>query len=186
LTLATVSKWQRETEEERTRYSLQWKKTNRKPLIPAGPKPAILDLLMTGERFFVCNSNRVNSPEYEHETLMRDRGYAAAWEPFKEKTHMERVEEGDIILMFAKRVGIIAIGRAKGKCQILAPDDADRLMPGTPEWRELEWRIPTTWLAWSDSEKYCRWSQRATFLDATGEKYQGLRNGVEKHFMSAA
>ena len=82
--------------------------------------------------------------------------------------------------MFAKDVGIIGIGLAKGRCQMLEPDDSDRLMmTGT-----REWRVPTAWLAWNNNDAY-RWKgRRATFFDVSEDMYRKLRNGVEKHFLS--
>lgn len=181
LNLATVRKWIEETEEERIKFSSRWKEADKKPLLPASPATELPDLFTTAKRFFVCNTNRRNSSE--DETRMHDRGFAAAWEPFQHEKHMERVEQGDLIFMFAKSVGIIGIGRAKGQTQILEPDDSDRLMPSTPEWREREWRVPTDWLAWYDNDSIYPWSQRATFLDVTKDKYKHLRDGVLSTFV---
>jgi hypothetical protein len=179
LDLEIVAKWQRETEAERTKYSALRKRLEKQPRLPTGPVTKLLDLFETGNRFFVCNTNRRWSPE--DEKRMHDRGYAAAWEQFNFPGHMEKVEQGHAIFMYAKSDGIIGIGRAKGRCQILEPGNPDRVTQ-----RETrEWRVPTVWLAWKENDAYTEWkSQNSTFFEVSGDKYRKLRSDIKKHFLS--
>ena len=68
---------------------------------------------------------------------------------------MEKVGGGEAILMYANGVGIIGIGRAMAKCEILKPGSPSRLL-GNEE--ATEWRIPVEWLAWVQDERACRWT----------------------------
>jgi hypothetical protein len=95
---------------------------------------------------------------------MHDRGFAVVWsyEPhpnglFNFYTHMWRVRQGDLIVMYANRAGVIAVGRAReSRLEILGPDHPDRLRDYATEGQnELEWRIPVEWLAW-DEARPCR------------------------------
>jgi hypothetical protein len=178
LDLAIVAKWLRETEAERTAYSALRKKVEKQPALSTG-LTKLIDLFETGNRFFVCNTNRRWSPE--DEKRMHDRAYAAAWEQFNFPSHMREVEQGHTIFMYAKGVGIIGIGRAKGRCQILQPGSPNRVTPGkTPEWR-----VPTAWLAWKKNSDAYPWkSQNSTFFEVSGNKYQQMRNDVKKHFLN--
>jgi len=179
LDLEVVAEWLRETEAERTAYSVLRKRVAKQPALPTGRAMKLLDLFETGNRFFVCNTNRRWSPE--DEKRMHDRGLAAAWEPFNFPSHMENVEEGHTIFMYAKGVGIIGIGKAKGRCQILKPGNPDRVKPGeTPEWR-----IPTAWLVWKKNSDAYPWkSHNSTFFEVSGNKYRQMRNDVKKHFLN--
>ena len=80
---------------------------------------SLQQLLANAPRFFVCNSDRVQGDRtptwgFVLEEEMHNRGFATAWEDFKFPSHMEKVEPGDAIYMFAKGVGIIGIGIATG------------------------------------------------------------------------
>jgi hypothetical protein len=98
--------------------------------------------LETASRYFACNTDRVEGTRTETggfmlEQAMYDRGYAAVWEDFRYPSHMQQVEAGDIIFMFAKGVGILGVGRATAACTILQPHDPDRIRHDnthTPEW----------------------------------------------------
>jgi hypothetical protein len=94
---------------------------------------------------------------------------------------MGKVEPGHTIFMYAKGVGIIGIGQAKGRCQILEPGNPDRITQG----KTNEWRVPTTWLSWKENSDAYRWkSQNSTFFEVSGDKHRQLRNGIKKHFLS--
>lgn len=141
-------------------------------------------------RFFLCNTDRKNSipaNSGELERKMHSRGYAAAWEKFDYPSHMEMVKSGDAIFMFAKGgVGVVGIGRAKGGCEVLEPDDPGRI-GGSSEWtRKKEWRVPVDWLDWRHDHDGCRISTppRQTFLEVTGNRF--LRIAVRGHFLGAS
>lgn len=179
LDLEIAAKWLRETKAELAAYSTLREKVERQPSLPADRATKLLDLFKNDNRFFVCNTNRRSS--LEDESRMHDRGYAAAWEQFKFPDHMKRVEPGHTIFMYAKGAGIIGIGRAKGRYQILKPGDPDRVAL----YEIPEWRVPTNWLAWKKDAPYRRWkSQNSTFFEVSGNKYKELREGVKKHFLS--
>ena len=127
-------------------------------------------------RFFLCNTDRKNSippNSSELEKKMHTRGYAAAWEKFDHAEHMERVKRGDAIFMFAKGgVGVVGVGRAKGGCEVLKPNDPGRI-GGSSEWtRKSEWRVPVDWLDWRHDHDACRLNKppRVTFWDITRER----------------
>jgi hypothetical protein len=179
LDLAIVAEWLRETEAERAAYSTLRKRVEERPTLSTGRATKLLDPFEAGNRFFVCNTKRRWS--LEDEKRMRDRGYAPAWEWFNFSSHMGKVEPGHTIFMYAKGVGIIGIGRAKGGCEILEPGDPDRVTPG----KTNEWRVPTAWLSWKESSDACRWkSQNSTFFEVSGDQHRQLRNGIKKHFLS--
>jgi len=147
------------------------------------------DVLQMETRCFVCNTDRRQGSRtptggYVHEEAMHHRGFAAAWEKFRNSRRMQDVKAGDVIFMFAKGVGIIGVGVATGSAETLPPNRAGRLSNrhGT-----VEWRIPTRWLAWTtDDEDAYRWkSPNATFLDVNGSKYAELRNEVKEHFLDS-
>ena len=184
LDLATVSKWRRETEAQRAEYLALRKKVERQPMLPsaghlsADSAKALRELFDTAGRFFVCNTDRKWSPEAEER--MRHRGYAAAWEEFRYPIHMDKVRRGHAIFMFAKGVGIIGIGRAKARRQVLRPANPDRLRTGTTP----EWRVPADWLVWKkDGDAFSWKSPNPTFFAVNGDKYRQLRDGVKKHFL---
>jgi hypothetical protein len=184
LDLATVSKWQRQTEVQRAEYSARWEKVEKRPMPPSEARPTVRsartlrDLFETASRFFVCNTNRKYS--HDDEERMHDRGYAAAWEEFRHPSHMDKVRRGNAIFVFAKGVGIIGIGRAKGRRQNLKPGNPDRITSGTTS----EWRVPVEWLDWKKDRHAFRWkSPNSTFFDVSEDKYSRLRGDVRKHFL---
>ncbi len=179
LDLETLARWSRETKAERTEYSDLRKKLEGQPPLSPGRATKMLGLYETANQFFVCNTNRKYS--HEDEKRMHDRGYATAWEPFRFRSHMERVKKGHAIFMYAKGHGIIGIGVAKGPFQKLEPGDSDRVAPG----KTCEWRVPVDWLAWKEDSDACpEKSQNSTFFDVSGEKYTGLLENTRKHFLS--
>ena len=132
---------------------------------------------------FVCNTNR--SHDREAEPRMRDRGYAAAWEKFSYPAHMKYVEPGNGVLFYANGHGVIGIGCAKSRHEILPPGNFGRL-------RNLgvkvpEWRVPLDWLVWADDGGAFPWRVRTvTFQKVNDKKYPDLRNEIRRHFQSFA
>jgi hypothetical protein len=179
LDLEILARWSRDTEVERAEYSNLRKKLEKQPPLSSGPATKMLKLYETANQFFVCNTNRRHSREVENH--MRDRGYAAAWEPFHFPSHMQRVKKGHAIFMYAKGHGIIGIGLAKDSCQILEPGSSDRIALG----KTREWRVPVDWLIWKDDSDACPGhSRNSTFFDVSEEKYAGLLENIKKHFLS--
>ena len=145
------------------------------------------ELFAAGQRFFICNTNRrdrryTQSGSFLFEELMHERGFAAAWEAFDYPKRMEEVQRGNIIMMFAKGVGIIGIGKAEDRCKTIPPGDSNRIY----ESDYMEWRVPVTWLAWRDDEDAFPWSEspNKTFFDVSGETYVNFRRGVLDHFFA--
>ena len=156
----------------------------------AGPfRDDMLSLFDDAKQFFVCNTDRRQGERtatggYALEQEMYDRGYATAWESFKFPSHMEQVNPGNAILMFAKGIGIIAVGRATAACETLQPDDPDRIRNFDYEDNTPEWRVPVHWLDWRDEEDAYPWkAPNFTFWNVTDESYVDLREGVRQHFL---
>jgi|SRR5579863_230216 len=142
----------------------------------------VSSLLEKADLAFVCNTNRRWSARAER--LMHERKFAAAWEDFKYPSHMRGVKRGNTIFMYAKRVGVVGIGRARAARKILPPGDPDRLRKG----HRSEWRIPVQWLAW-DSQRAMPFPGRipnATFFEVSGDKYRRLRERAMRHFWRLA
>ncbi len=141
---------------------------------------ALRDLLDKSPRFFICNTNRRHSSV---EDMMRQRKYAAAWETFAWPAHMQQVREGDAIFMWGKGAGIIAIGRATGRCETLAGTDPDRIR-SPEEHPKPEWRIPVEWLIWVEDRNACPCDEmgNCSFKNVSKEGYRELRDRVRKHF----
>ena len=79
---------------------------------------------------FWCNTNRQRPPDeggsdaqgrFRLERLMHANNCAASWLQFQYQDHMQLVREASIILMYAKRVGIIGVGQATGPVQCFTP-----------------------------------------------------------------
>ena len=114
---------------------------------------------------------------------MHTRGFAAAWEKFKFPPHMDEVEPGDVIFMFAKSVGIIGVGVAEGTCERLSPKQAGRIATLHPT---VEWRIPVRWLVWTDINGAFRWkSNNFTFWNVSDPPYREFREQVMEHFLES-
>lgn len=128
--------------------------------------------------YFLCNTDKRYDPEAEN--LMKYRHFAAAWEPFDITKHFKRAGQGDLILMYKNRVGIIAIGKAEGGYESLLPTESGRILEGdTPEWR-----IPVKWLRWVRDENGCPWKPHTskTFVEVSRAIYSDRRNQVLRHF----
>jgi len=168
--------WLQETQAEREELSILQKSFERRSALHTGRTKKLQNLFEGKSRLFVCNTNRRNS--LNDEKGMHDLGYAAAWETFHYPTHMDRVEVGDTICMYAKGEGIIGIGRATGPVEKLERGARDRVTPDG----EREWRIPIEWLFW-EADRPFRWkSPNATFFDVSGDKYEVLREDLKRHF----
>jgi hypothetical protein len=157
----------------------------------AGPfRDDRLSLFGEAEQFFVCNTDRrqgerTTTGSYALEEEMYNRGFATAWESFKFPTHMQQVNPGDAVFMFAKGVGIIAIGRATTTYETLEPDDPNRIRNFDHEENTPEWRVPVHWLDWRDEQDAYRWkAPNFTFWNVSDEGYAELREGVRQHFIS--
>jgi hypothetical protein len=161
--------------------------SSKKPATGAFPDD-VKGLFEKAERFFVCNTDRRHRERtltggYFLEEEMYNRGYATAWESFKFPSHMEKVQTGDAIFMFAKAVGIIAIGRARGPYEMLLPGDPDRVYNGRYK-HDVEWRVPVHWFDWRDQEDAYPWqSPNFTFWNVSDASYSDLREGVMEHFL---
>jgi PLD-like domain len=195
LDVMQVSRWQELTVGLRRDYWDLRKKASAGPTLPNEAPPVgespdeLRALLDNAKRYFFCNTDRrqgerTPSGGYLLEERMHRRGYAAAWESFIYPTHMKKVERGDAIFMFAKGVGIIGIGCAKGKLQILEPSESDRIRKFDYEEITREWRVPVDWLDWRDDGDAClRKGLNGTFLDVTEDQHSDLREAVRSHFL---
>ncbi len=150
---------------------------------------SLLALFDSAEKFFVCNSNRrydvrTSTGGFGLEQEMYNRGLATAWEPFKFPGHMEQVEPGHAIFMYAKGIGIVGVGVATASCEVLLDSEKGRLRLFKDGNDTPEWRVPTKWLAWTDDAgAYQCKGQNFTFWDVTGADYDELRMGVRSHFL---
>jgi hypothetical protein len=150
---------------------------------------SLQNLFETAPRFFVCNTNRRYSEQTATggsaiEQEMYSRQLATAWETFKFPSHMQLVEPGDGVFMFAKGVGIIGIGVATAQCEILSATDPNRLWYKGED-NTLEWHVPTKWLAWKDDADACPYpgAPNFTFWNVTGIQYDDFRELVNSHFL---
>lgn len=139
--------------------------------------------------YFLCNTDRAHSKklpsgEFELEELMRERRYATAWEEFRYPRHMKEVMRGDIIFMYANGAGIIAVGRARDRCESLRSGSPGRVFDGTDT---TEWRIPVEWLVWVADKEAPPWKPHAnpTFLNVSSDNYSDRRNVVLHDFFGA-
>lgn len=138
-------------------------------------------------RYFLCNTDRAHSDRsvsggFVLEDLMHEKCYAAAWEEFSYPSHMERVNRGDIVFMYANQKGIIAVGQAKDTCETLQVGSNERIFNGT---NTPEWRIPVDWLIWED-ELPSSWSPHAdqTFVEVSKDLYFTRREDVMQWLVS--
>lgn len=190
LDLPTLSELEKETDALRRAYAALRRKAGAKPSLPNEASPSVRlpsklrVLLKNAPGFFVCNTNRRNCPSGDDEDLMRYTHFAAAWTQFDHPSHMERVKPGAAIFMFAKGVGIIGVGRAKSKCEVLPPGDSARITSRYED--DEEWRVPVDrWYAWAEHEEDAfPWKMpNATFLDVNADKYLPLREGIRQRFL---
>lgn len=126
-------------------------------------------LSKTATSVFWCNTDRGGYRGVLHEELMHARGLAITWIPFQYPGHMERVEAGDLIAMYANRVGVVGLGLVRGSVQKLGTDAADRIWPFVADdVNRDEWRIPVEWLTW-DVDQPCQMGKalRPSFVDIT-------------------
>ena len=160
---------------------------------------------------FWCNTNRQRPPDeggsdangpFRFERLMHANNCAAMWLPFQYQDHVQHVREGSIILMYAKRVGIIGVGQATGPVQRFACGSRGRIdeLNVPPMWTVNypnpgeEWRIPLDWLRWWPSRP-CGWCRvlvptcvdisgalRHGFQDVSGANFATQRLNVWRHF----
>ncbi len=151
---------------------------------------SLQNLFETAPRFFVCNTNRRYSEQtatggYVIEEEMYSRRLATAWETFKFPNHMQLVEPGDGIFMFAKGAGIIGIGVATAGCEVLSSNDPNRLSISETEENTPEWRISTKWLAWKDDASAWPYpsAPNFTFWNVSGTQYDDVRESVKLHFL---
>lgn len=181
---------------ELRREHLEWKrksrvelKFSRPSLVTQAPPSDLRELLQDARRLFVCNTNRARSPEtatggYALEEEMHRRCYATAWIPFKSERVMQQVKARSAILMFAKGVGIIGVGRAEAACERLAPHGRDRVGSCCTYKEDApEWRVRVCWLAWPGEEGAFPYKgQNATFWDVSGGELVKLREDLRRHF----
>jgi hypothetical protein len=131
--------------------------------------------------YFMCNTDRIHGGK-EREELMRLTHYVAAWEDFSHTKHMRAVKRGDIIFMYANRIGVIGMGKAVAGCAILEPGEAGRL---SDEESGREWRIPVDWLRWVEESHACPWENPPppTFTDVSADHWRGRRDRAFRHFL---
>jgi len=142
------------------------------------------------KKFYLVNTNRrydykTETGGYGMEESMLDQGLAVVWEKFNFPSHISSVQRGDVILAFAKKVGIIAVGVAKSGCEILDHDSRKRVRP-FKDYPHPEWRVPTHWLVRVDNEDALpyRDAPNASFVDVSGEQYDELRAAIKEHFLA--
>jgi hypothetical protein len=188
LGLQDLTRWEQLTQALRLEYARLQKKAQGKPTFPneaspsARPGTGVVSPIESVTRAFVCNTNRRWSIGVEE--LMRKRGYAAVWEDFRYAPHMKRVEPNDAIFMYAKGAGIIGVGLAKARCEILNVNASNRIGSAN-EFNVPEWRIPVDWLAWAEKDAdACPFSiPNVSFVDVSGENYSVFRETIKKHFL---
>src|SRR5262249_42794540 len=88
------------------------------------------------------------------EDLMHEQNFAAIWgypshwdADVHYLSHMQEVQQGDLIFMFRAGTGIIGVGRAVGPIQgPFLPGDDSRIRGDG--WEAAEWRVPVRWIRW--------------------------------------
>ena len=188
--LRELSEWEKETAALRREYAALRKRAmeasrRRNEAVPTiRSQSQFRKLVKEAPRFFVCNTNRRHSPDGADENLMRRTHFAAVWTEFRYPRHMQQASKGDAIFMFAKGAGIIAVGRARSRTEVLPPGDPNRI---TNQFvKNEEWRVPVDdWLAWieNDEEAYPWKMPNASFLDVSGDDYCDFREKVSRHFL---
>ncbi len=141
-----------------------------------------------GRSVWLVNTNR----RYDHKTerggyrlegRMLDQGLAVVWESFNYPSHMSAVSAGDVILAYAKKVGIKAVGFAEAGAKVIRGKSGDRILP-FEEYSFPEWQIPTDWIRRVDDEDALPMpdAPNASFINVSGEKYAEIRNSLVGHF----
>jgi len=196
LTAEHLIELQRQTAALRREF-VKLKKQSQSELVVAEKQQAdgrltdsLQNLFATALRFFVCNTNRRYSPltatgGSAMEREMYSHQLATAWVPFKFPSHMQLVAPGDGVFMFAKGVGIIGVGVATARCEIVPATDPNRLWYKDED-NILEWRVPTKWLVWKDDADACPYpgAPNFTFWNVTETQYDYFRESVKSHFLS--
>jgi hypothetical protein len=141
-------------------------------------------------RVFWCNTNRGGGAGGNSlELRMHERCFAAAWsfedhpeQTFNYSAHMRRVRRGDIIVMYAMRLGVIGVGRAtESRLELLFEAHPDRLRHYATEGGNVEeWRIPVEWLAWDENNPCIVDPLNGTFLEIT--RHEDRAKSVLQHF----
>lgn len=142
------------------------------------------------KKCYLVNTNRrydkqTETGGYVMEEKMLDQGLAVVWESFNFPLHMSAVRAGDIILAFAKKTGIIAVGVAKEQVTVIQGESTDRIR-SFAEYSFPEWRIPTHWIVRVDNEDALPFQHapNASFIDVSGDQYSDLRMSVVDHFVA--
>jgi transcriptional regulator with XRE-family HTH domain len=142
--------------------------------------PRLREAFQNAEHVFWCNTNRgAGAGGNSLEQRMHDRHFAAAWTwgagtdqagTFNYPKHMQRVGCGDVIVLYANGLGVVAIGRATGGgLEVLDENDPNRMRDYDTEGENAEeWRIPVEWLVW-DEDNPCPVDPplRASFQEIT-------------------
>ncbi|CAH1385245.1 phospholipase D family protein [Candidatus Nitrotoga sp. M5] len=139
-----------------------------------------------GRQFFICNSDRRNGTRtadggYLHEELMQSLGTAMAWESFKHPKHMSKARKGDIVFLFAKGKGVIAVGEVTEEVEVADGIHKKRLSQVA---NTTEWRICVNWVTQRNKFFACYIENPplCTFMDISAEKYKSLRVSVLNYF----
>ncbi|MCC6150614.1 MAG: DUF3883 domain-containing protein [Planctomycetes bacterium] len=126
--------------------------------------------------FYWCNTNRTFSQkewgdELYTEQLMREKSCAMAWGQFEHRSTMKKVRRGDLVLMFARGVGLIGIGKALGGRQVASFGKAQFIDRAKNKKERMdEWRIPVKWLAWEGKgQRPLSWKE---FSQSKGTPFQ--------------
>ena len=135
---------------------------------------------------FWCNTNRGGDEEKggrgpdSLERMMHQRHFAAAWTPFDFQKTMQAVKKGNLILMYANHTGVVGVGRATGRVEVLGRRDPDRIRK---DWPGDECRIPVDWLAWRDDNPYrWQWPSPKTFVSLSSQTSSRKARAALKHF----
>jgi HKD family nuclease len=186
--LASLSKYTDEIEQELTSVNSKIREFDKHiSLSIARSVDSYLISLDDGDRqFFICNSDRRNRTRtadggYLHEELMQSLGTAMAWETFRYSEHMSRARIGDIVFLFAKGKGVIAVGEVTEEVEVADGVHINRLSSVADT---TEWRICVNWVTQRNKSfaYYIENPPLCTFMDISAEKHKSLRVGVLNYF----
>lgn len=145
-------------------------------------------ILYEDRKFYLVNTNRrydkrTKTGGYRLEQSMLEQGLSVVWESFRKRKDMSEVRAGDVILAFAKKVGIIAVGVAQGKLDIIQGESEARIRAFS-EHPYAEWRIPTQWIVRVDDEDALPYpeARNVSFIDVSGAKFSYLKDAVKERF----